>query len=420
MAIDLVNVAAGAGGFVIHGQDASDLSGYSVSSAGDVNGDGFDDLIIGASGGDGPGNTRAGAGDSYVVFGKASRLRGGDRPRRARGRQRRLRHPWRGRAAITSGCSVSSAGDVNGDGFDDLIIGAHGGDGPGNTAPCAGDSYVVFGKAGGFAAGDRPRRARGRQRRLRHPWRRTANDMSGSSVASAGDVNGDGFDDLIVGAAGATAPTTARASAGESYVVFGKAGGFAAEIDLAAVAAGNGGFVIHGEDAGDYAGDSVASAGDVNGDGFDDLIVGAWSPTAATHAPMRARATWCSARRRALRPTIDLAAVAAGNGGFVHPWRGCGRLLRHLGGLGGRRQRRRLRRPDHRGIRRRRPRQHTRPCRRELCGVRQGRRLCGRDRPRRARGRQRRLRHPVARTRTTTPAARSPRRATSTATASTT
>ena len=48
MAIDLVNVAAGAGGFVIHGQDANDASGWSVSSAGDVNGDGFDDLIIGA------------------------------------------------------------------------------------------------------------------------------------------------------------------------------------------------------------------------------------------------------------------------------------------------------------------------------------------------------------------------------------
>ena len=80
MAIDLVNVAAGTGGFVIHGQDALDQSGVSVASAGDVNGDGFDDLIIGAYLGDGPGNTRGSAGDSYVVFGKA-RARGRDRSR---------------------------------------------------------------------------------------------------------------------------------------------------------------------------------------------------------------------------------------------------------------------------------------------------------------------------------------------------
>src|SRR6476660_1371579 len=102
MAIDLVNVAAGAGGFVIHGQDASDASGWSVSSAGDVNGDGFDDLLIGAKSGDGPLNTRPFAGDSYVVFG---------------------------------------------DGFDDLIIGAMRGGGPNNTREQAGDSYLAFGKA---------------------------------------------------------------------------------------------------------------------------------------------------------------------------------------------------------------------------------------------------------------------------------
>ena len=77
MAIDLVNVALGTGGFVIHGVDADDFSGISVSSAGDINGDGFDDLIIGALCADGPGaapGTRTDAGDSYVVFGSWSGL----------------------------------------------------------------------------------------------------------------------------------------------------------------------------------------------------------------------------------------------------------------------------------------------------------------------------------------------------------
>src|SRR5687767_8645454 len=75
MAIDLIDIANGTGGFVIHGADASDYSGYSVSSAGDVNGDGFDDLIVGAWQADGPGagtGTRSNAGDSYVVFGTAA------------------------------------------------------------------------------------------------------------------------------------------------------------------------------------------------------------------------------------------------------------------------------------------------------------------------------------------------------------
>src|SRR5215471_2806203 len=128
MAIDLVNVAAGAGGFVIHGQDAFDYSGKSVSSAGDINGDGFDDLIIGAPRGDGPGNTRNYAGDSYVVFGKASGFAAEiDLAAVAAGNGGFVIH---GQDALDqSGNSVSTVGDVNGDGFDDLIIGADGGDG---------------------------------------------------------------------------------------------------------------------------------------------------------------------------------------------------------------------------------------------------------------------------------------------------
>ena len=95
-----------------------------------------------------------------------------------------------------------------------------------------------------------------------------AGDQTGSWVAAAGDVNGDGFDDIIIGA------QNANAYAGRAYVVFGQAGGFAASINLATLTGSNG-FALTGQTAMDYAGGSVASAGDVNGDGFDDLIVGA-------------------------------------------------------------------------------------------------------------------------------------------------
>ena len=254
----------GSNGFRLDGIDASDLSGRSVSSAGDVNGDGFDDLIIGASSSD-PGGM-SGAGESYVVFGKSGgfasaidlagldgvtgfRLDGIDE-------------------SDLSGRSVSSAGDVNGDGFDDLIIGAIGGD-PGGSSN-AGESYVFFGKSGGFSAtfdlssldGTNGFRLDGID----------INDNSGVSVSNAGDVNGDGFGDLIIGAN--TADPGGNLSAGETYVVFGKFGGFTASVDLDGLD-GTTGFRLDGIDATDISGASVSNAGDVNGDGFDDLIIGA-------------------------------------------------------------------------------------------------------------------------------------------------
>jgi hypothetical protein len=271
--VELGTVADGVGGFVIHGQDAYDRSGYSVAAAGDINGDGYDDLIIGAIGGDAAGNAKSYAGDSFVVFGKAGGFGTAiDLAIIAAGVGGFVIHGQD--AGDASGRSVASAGDVNGDGFDDLIIGAFRGDAAGNAKTGAGDSYVVFGKAGGFGTAiDLATIAAGVGGFVIHG--QDAGDYSGVSVASAGDVNGDGFDDLIIGARGGDAAGNAKVSAGDSYLVFGKAAGFGAAVDLADIAAGLGGFVIHGQDAGDASGSSVASAGDVNGDGFDDLMVGA-------------------------------------------------------------------------------------------------------------------------------------------------
>ena len=205
----------GSNGFRLDGVATNDRSGSSVSTAGDVNGDGFDDLIVGAHQAD-PNGTNSGS--SYVVFGKAAGFSAamdlssldGNNGFRLDGVT----------ASDRLGISVSNAGDVNGDGFDDVIVGANG------AGRDSGSSYVVFGQASGFSAtmnlsslnGSNGFRLNG-----------VAGDFSGGSVRTAGDVNGDGFTDLIVGAQLADPNGV---NSGSSYVVFGKASGFSATMNL--------------------------------------------------------------------------------------------------------------------------------------------------------------------------------------------
>ena len=98
-----------------------------------------------------------------------------------------------------------------------------------------------------------------------------ANDQSGRSVSSAGDINGDGYDDLIIGA---FAADPNGSNSGSSYVVFGTGSAFAATVNLSTLD-GTNGFRLDGLAAADLSGYSVSSAGDINGDGYDDLIIGA-------------------------------------------------------------------------------------------------------------------------------------------------
>jgi hypothetical protein len=291
----------GSRGFVVTGDNAGDRAGWTVSSAGDVNGDGFDDIIVGAPYGD-LGSTNLGA--AYVIYGRA----GGFGPIDLGNLQPGQGFGIQGNSAgATSdrltGMSVSAAGDVNGDGFDDVIVAASRGGLLGyGDAPKA---YVIFGKASQAATVDLTTLASSDGFQINGAFESAYYAVFSMSVADAGDVNGDGFDDVIVGT------RYGHNYTGSAYVVFGKASGFGA-VNLETLGAADG-FAILGAAQGDYAGASVSAAGDVNGDGFDDVIVGALG---ADIGGNNAGAAYVIFGKASGFTTIDLANLGA-TAGFV-------------------------------------------------------------------------------------------------------
>jgi hypothetical protein len=203
-----------------------DYFGYSVAGAGDVNGDGYDDVIVGAS----EYSTRTGR--VYVYAGSAS------------GVSSTAATTLTGGATSNKfGYSVAGAGDVNGDGYDDVIVGAYG------YSSNTGRAYIYAGSASGVSTTAATTLTGG-----------ATNNYFGASVAGAGDVNGDGYDDVIVGAQGYSSNT------GRADVYAGSASGVSTTAAT----------TLTGGATNNYFGASVAGAGDVNGDGYDDVIVGAY------------------------------------------------------------------------------------------------------------------------------------------------
>ena len=134
----------------------------------------------------------------------------------------------------------------------------------------AGETYVVFGKSESFASSMDLGTLDGSDGFVLSGI--DASDRSGYSVSEAGDVNGDGYGDILIGAYGGDA---GGSMSGETYVVFGKESSFGASVDLDSLA-GSDGFMLSGIDANDFSGFSVSTAGDVNGDGYADLLIGAY------------------------------------------------------------------------------------------------------------------------------------------------
>ena len=224
-------------GFKLTGEDQGDGAGSTLAAAGDVNADGFDDLLVGAP------QRQESTGQVYLLLGPVSADQDlGTASASFVGEQ----------LGDEAGSGMAALGDIDGDGYGDLLLGASAYDGPGTDS---GAAYLVLGPVtGSVSMADADARYTGA----------ASEDGAGYALDNAGDVDGDGQPDLLIGAWG---DDDTGSDAGAAYLLLGPA---TTSISLSAADA-----KLTGEAAEDWAAERVAGAGDVNGDGFDDIFAAA-------------------------------------------------------------------------------------------------------------------------------------------------
>jgi len=236
-----VSILDGDNGFTIAAR------GMSVGGGGDLNGDGLDDVVVG------------GVGESWVVYGRTERFPASFNVATLDGTN--------GFVFEATGDTVAIVPDTDGDGLDDLLVGSEGADSAGFRD--AGRVALVRGRRGTGPARLGPWNLDGENGTVFYG--ESTLNLLGWSAESAGDLNADGLGDIVIGAPGTT--VNGAVEAGRAYIVYGAAGR-GPLLDLATLG-GADGFVFQGVDPEDTVGYSGRAAGDLNGDGVGDLALGA-------------------------------------------------------------------------------------------------------------------------------------------------